>query len=193
MKNVFVLLFSLVAVFAAPSFGQIYSAESNGKTVTWNDDESTIRLALVSDGITGDEWVSRLEMSGTPLNEEVKAILRSEAFVPTHDTIAIGIIKGEKIADPYRTDPFIRNKAREDYYFKPLTLEAAVLIKYYLSEKIMKKMGFDWIAAMTEPIPPTYNTENVLLVATDSHLGIAEADSGRKWKRQSGFAFIWYN
>lgn len=198
MRKVLCFLITVVAFAASTTaFSQIYSIESRGQVINVTEDEYTIRFALVSDSLNGEEWISRLEMAGIALNIEVEAILMSDAFVPTRDTIAIGIIKGEKIADPWRFDGHIRNKAREDYYFKTPTLETAVLIRYYLSDKIMKQMGLDWVTIMTSPITPTYDTDKLLLVAGHTkgyeRLSTTMADSGYKWKRPSGFAFIWYN
>ncbi len=199
MKKV-VFCIAIVAAFFAASTPALSQTEtsyvnwtSNGwiksDKLHWTDEGYYIRFTLVSDSASGEDWIYRLQSQGKRVNQEVVSVLRSEYFVPTKDTLVFLVVKGDKIASPYRTDTHIREKARGYGAHKP-TLEAACLISFYVSKKDMKEMGVNFISIMSEPVPANYSDEDLLLVAGKDFLGWAPAFSGCKWKGSSGFAFL---
>ena len=198
MKRILLSIIVAIAFFVVPltAMSQTASFESHGQIIALEDDGFITCFTLYADNLSGEEWIKRFEKEKIGLNEEVKAIFKSKAFVPTRDTINVGIIRGDRISDPYRKDWYIRLLAANDYCFDTPTLEVAALIRYYLSDRVIKSLGFDWIITMTEPIAPKYNTVELLLVAnTDDgpRIGVAKADNDLRWKSKSGFAFVWYN
>jgi len=198
MKRIVLFVIIATAFFVVPltAMSQTGSFESHEQVITWEDDGFIICFTLYADNLSGEEWIKRFEKEKIDLNEEVKAIFRSKAFVPTRDTINVGIIRGDRISDPYRKDWHIRKLAANDYCFDTPTLELAALIRYYLSDRVIQSMGFDWIITMTEPIAPKYNIVDLLLVANTENgprIGVAKAGNDLRWKASSGFAFVWYN
>lgn len=159
----------------------------------WIEKDSVIRFSVASGGITGEEWIARLESKGFRVGDYAKSVLRSKDFKPTNGIIyEIAVLKGELFSDSDRTTKTIRKEAKNRKLSTP-NAEVACLIREKFSDKELEAMGLYWIVAMHEPIKDS-DGDSILLSASRIDSGSwldADYDSpGDEWGRGDGFAFV---
>ena len=159
----------------------------------WNEKDGVICFSVTSDGITGEEWISRLESKSFRVSHYAKSILRSNSFKPTSGTTyEIAVLKGEIFSDNNRITKNIRKEAKNRKFSTP-NAEVACLIREKFSDKELEAMGLCWIVAMHEPIKDSGG--DPLLLSANRHgngswLCTYYDYPDRKWSRGDGFAFV---
>lgn len=166
---------------------------------SWPKKDGVIYFSVVSDGTTGEQWISRLESKGYKVSDCAKGILRSPDFKPTSGiTYNIAVLKGELFSDSGRVTKNIRAQAYAGTFTPNQKLsdpnaEVACLIREKFSDDELKAMGLNWIIAMHEPIKDSDCDPYLLGAVRDVDGSLLEAlwDSPDCWWiRDSGFAFV---
>lgn len=159
----------------------------------WTEKDGVIRFSVTSDGVTGEEWISRLESKSFRVGYHAKSVLRSKSFKPTSGAITeIAVIKGEIFSDNDRITENIRKEAKNRKFSTP-NAEVACLIREKFSDKELEAMGLYWIVVMHEPIKDSDGDPKLLGVGRDgggSWLSARYDGPGDKWGRGGGFAFV---
>lgn len=159
----------------------------------WTEQDGVIYFTVVSNGKTGEEWITYLNGKGLPVGSYAQSVLRHKKFKPTKTgTIhQIGVISGKLFSNNDRTTKNFRDDAKKRKMTDPHA-EVACLIRDMFSDKEIKEMGLDWIITMHEPIPDSYG--NLCLLGTarydDYMLHAFYSNPGNRWHRENGFAFV---
>jgi len=122
---------------------------------TWESKGDLIYITLPpSEGVTGPQWIERLENQDEQLSDDVKATLNSKDFKPTAPGFVYRIVALKATfwkKDSGRTTKVIQ---AEGLFRKWLELhpEAVCIIRECFSDKQLEKMGIFWIAGIHKPI-----------------------------------------
>ena len=122
---------------------------------TWESKGELIYITLPpSEGVTGPQWIERLENQDKQLSDDAKAVLNSKDFKPTapgfvHRIVALKATFWKRDSD--RTTKVIQ---AEGVLRKWLELhpEAVCIIRECFSDKQLEKMDIFWIAGIHKPI-----------------------------------------
>ena len=160
----------------------------------WTEKNYIISFFVISYGLTGEEWIARLESKGFCVGDYAKRVLRSKSFKPTSGVIyKIAVLKGELFNDNERITKNIRKKA-EDYKFSTPNAEVACLIREKFTDKELEAMGLHSIITMHEPIKDSDDNPKLLGACCgyyDPWLGTGYGNPDFKWGDCSGgFAFV---
>jgi hypothetical protein len=159
----------------------------------WTEKDNVIRFSVTSDGITGEQWIARLESKGFRVGDYAKSVLRSKSFKPTTGiTYEIAVLKGEIFSDNERITKNIRKDAENRKLTTP-NAEVACLIREKFSDKELEAMGLYWILVMHEPIKDSVGGPRLLSAhrrGRGSWLGANYGSPGSEWDRSHGFAFV---
>ncbi|HNW55657.1 MAG TPA: hypothetical protein PKN62_01090, partial [bacterium] len=52
----------------------------NNENQKWTEKDGVVYFSVTSDGVTGEEWITRLESKGFRAGDYVKNVLRSKGF-----------------------------------------------------------------------------------------------------------------
>lgn len=158
----------------------------------YTEKDGVIRFSVTSNGLTGEEWISRLESKGYSVDPYVKSILLSEDFVPTNGVKSeIVVLKGILFTDGNRTTKNIRAEARKRNFIK-LNAETACLIREEFTDEELKSMGLYWLVVMHNLIDDSDGDPSLLSVSRDGDGRWLSACYGRpayRWSHDDGFAF----
>ena len=160
----------------------------------WREELGVIYFTVLSDGTTGEEWISRLESKGYCVSDYAKSLLRSVDFKPTNGvTTEIAVLKGNIFLDKNRITKKIRDEAAKRKLIK-LNTEVACLIREMFTDKEIKAMGLSWVVTMHEPIEDSNGV--LYLLGTDPDpdsdggwLGAYYAEPDNHWDSDGGFVF----
>jgi hypothetical protein len=161
----------------------------------WNDDGGIIVFFdLVSNGMTGKEWITHFERKGFPLDEYTQSILLSKDFKPTEvgKIHHVRVIKGSFFTDKDRITETIILNAKSRMRVRTASPEVACLICDNFIDKDLEKMRFKSIITMHGPVSDCDCELRVLgTKGISSGLGIGAyrilPDDG--WSNDYGFAF----
>ncbi len=118
----------------------------------WREEDGVIYFTVTSNGLTGKEWIKRLEKNGYRLSDYAKQLLRSSKFVPTNGvTYEVAVLKGVLFNDNERITKNIRADANRRGLETP-NAELACLIREAFTDEELEAMGLWWIVCMHEPI-----------------------------------------
>jgi len=159
----------------------------------WREENGVIRFSLTSDGITGEQWITRLESQGIRVSDYAKSILRSKSFKPGKPTVyEIAVLKGGLFSDEERITKNIRAEGKKRKHLTP-NAEVACLIREAFSDEDLKAMGLDWLATMHKPIKDFIGNPALLNAVRGGVDFCLLADYGcpvNEWRRGGGFAFV---
>lgn len=162
-------------------------------TRNWRKQDGVIYLTLISNGMTGEEWIEHLEKLGFRLSDYAKSVLRSPKFKPTKGVkYEIAILKGTLFEDNDRITKKIRVEADKRKLITP-NAEVACLIRENFSDEEIEAMGLTWIVAMHEPINDSDGDPGLLRANRGDGgcwLGACYDSPDRRWRREGGFAFV---
>lgn len=157
----------------------------------WFEKDGIIYFTLVSNGMTGEEWITHFEGKGFPVNKYVKGVLRHRDFKPTKvgTSHCIAVIKGECISNTCSSiTSEIRTYAKSQKKSN-LPAEVACLIVDNFTAKEINQMGLESIVTMHEPID-SGNYSNVLGTGRNcNRLEAYDGDASSGWICATGFAF----
>lgn len=161
-------------------------------TRSWRKEDGVIYFSVISDGTTGEDWVTRLESKGFRVGDYAKQVLRSPSFVPTKGvTTEVAVLNGMLFEDNDRITKKIRAEADKRKLEKP-NAEVACLIREKFTDEEIKAMGLWWIVAMHEPINDSDGNPHLLhAYRNDDGRWLSAYDGGPDdgWGRGGGFAF----
>jgi len=165
----------------------------NNENQKWTEKDGVVYFSVTSDGVTGEEWITRLESKGFRAGDYVKNVLRSKGFKPTAGiTYEVAVLKGELFSDSERITKNIRKDAKNRKFTTP-NAEVACLIREKFSDKELEAVGLYWIVVMHEPIKDSGGDPRLLGASRrgdGSWLGAYCGSPGDKWSRSDGFAFV---
>lgn len=158
----------------------------------YTEKDNVIYFSVVSDGTTGEDWITRLESKGFRVGDYAKQVLRSPDFKPTSGvTTEVAVLKGMLFEDNDRITKKIRAGADKRKLSKP-NAELACLIREKFRDEEIEAMGLWCIVAMHEPIDDS-GGDPYLLYAHRGDVGrwlLAYYDGPvHGWHRDFGFAF----
>ena len=160
----------------------------------WTEKDGVIYFTVVSNAITGKEWIKHFETKEVTIGDYAKELLLSNHFKSAKKgTIHnIAVIKGEFFSDENRTTRRIRAEA-DRRKMKTPPPEVACLIRDLFTNEEIKAIGLFWIVTMHEPIEES-GGDSVLLganrYATRPWLYGYGGRPGNGWDREVGFAFV---
>lgn len=153
---------------------------------------NTHTLILTSLGLTGMEYISRLEKKGFQATDWAKGISAKIPASRKGTTYEIALIKGSEFSPPYPTTKEIRAEAVERGYGTP-PAEIAYLLREKLSDEEIEAMGLWWIVVMHESLEYSGGDPNLLATFRDDDgrpLNMCIGRSSVGWDRVDGFAFV---
>ncbi|MDA3802906.1 MAG: hypothetical protein PF488_03355 [Patescibacteria group bacterium] len=159
----------------------------------WREENGVIYFSVTSDGITGEEWITRLENKGFRISSYAKRVLRSiefELVEPT--TYKMAVLKREIFSDNDKIIKNVRKEARSRKLSTP-NIEVACLIREKFSDEDLKAMDLYWIIAMHEPIKNSSGDPELLSAGrggNGSWLDAYYGGTGGWWGHSLGFAFV---
>ena len=152
--------------------------------------DGRIYVNLISQGLTGQEWINKFESEGRILSSEVKIILRSKAFIPTNGVIyKLVIIRGAQFAYGERTIANVRELAYSKGYFKA-RLEIACLLRELISDDKAKKMSLYSLAVVSTHAGKEFT--RILGFDIDDNPNSLQTYCVKdilRWRRSTGFVF----
>lgn len=150
-------------------------------------------ITVVSDGLTGEQSISRLEAVKYNLGDEAKFLMRSKDYIVTNGVVyRVGIIKDSEFDDASRTTENICKEAMRRCWIEP-PAELARLLREKLSDEDLEKMGFVWLIVVHKTIAASDGYPNLLGLdrrGAGRKLNTAYSIPGRRWSREYGFAFL---
>ena len=121
-------------------------------TRSWHEEDGVIYFSVTSDGMTGEEWITRLESKGFHVGDCVKRVLRSQDFKPTSGvTTEVAVLKSTLFKDNDRTTKNIRAEADKRKLKKP-NAEVACLVREKFVDNEIEAMDLWRIVAIHKPI-----------------------------------------
>ncbi len=160
----------------------------------WREENGIIYFSVTTNGMTGEEWIKRLEGKKYDIGQYAKSVLLSKDFQPMAPgvTIEVAVLKGELFANNDRTPANIRADAERRKFGKP-NAEIACLIRDQFTNKEIVEMGLYEIVAMHDPIKDSGGVLRLLGAYRPGRgcdLLAFGGDPGNGWFRGSGFAFL---
>ena len=114
----------------------------SGGVHDWREENGIIYFSIMSNGMTGQEWISYFISRGNPIMDSIKYFLLSEEFKPTKSVVTeIAVLKGESFEDNQQALENIRKEAIR-HRFVPPSLESTCLIRKRFTGEKIKAMGF---------------------------------------------------
>ena len=164
-----------------------------GPARSWREADGVIYFSVISDGTTGEGWITRIEKNSSRVSDYAKSLLLSKDFQPTTGiTTEIAVLKGLLFQDSERTTQNIRTEADKRRLSKP-NAEVACLIREKFSDKELEAMGLYWIVVMHEPIKDSDGAPSLLRSVRDGDgqwLYAYDDGPGNWFNRELGFAFV---
>ncbi|MEI6396980.1 MAG: hypothetical protein WCO48_02835 [Candidatus Taylorbacteria bacterium] len=165
----------------------------------WREQDGAIYFTLpVTEGLTGPQWIERLEKKNLRVGDWAKDVLGKTAFKPTTGVVReIAVLKGMLFEDNNRTTKGIRaagdKRKLKHGKASEMNAEIACQIREMFTDKEIEDMGLIWIVVMHDLIKDSDGDLNLLDADRD--------DDGRwldayydgpddRFRRESGFAFV---
>jgi len=170
-------------------------AEITYPTLRWREENGIIYFNLVSNGMTGEEWIVYFEKLEYRLPNDVKSILRSPKFKPAKagTEFKIAILKGNLIATANLSNKKIWAKVKALKFTVP-NAEISCLLMTNLSSQEIKYLGVPNIITMHKAIKDFNGDPCVLKVSCDGKDIRLSASlygkSDNKWISGIGFVFL---
>lgn len=120
----------------------------------WTREAYSVSFDVVTNGMTGEEWINHFERKGHPLDTYTKSVLLSNNFQPekvgeTHHIVVVDIrLYGES----FRTIESI-SIGSSRHHLRKTSAEVICLICDNFTSKNLAEMRFEQIIAMHKPIP----------------------------------------
>jgi hypothetical protein len=164
------------------------------------DRHGRVLITVTGLGLTGEEWVARMESNQFRVSKWARDILSRSDYNEKHRLevgvkYTVALVLGKEISrDTERTTADIRQVGSRDYgASEALRGELAMLLREAISDEQLERWGIWYIAVLHEPIVDSSGDLNVLDVRRDglgqwlfTHCGRAEYE----WSQSGAFAFI---
>lgn len=156
----------------------------------------TTTLQLTATGLTGPNWIERLEKNGYNISSYARNVLNNTAYkkhILKKDTkLNVAFVSVKDMGKNYATTQEIQEFAKSKGYEIP-TAEVALLVREAISDEEMKKMGFWYIVTLHDPIKDSDGDPFVLSAYRDDGgrwVGAGWDEPGREWFDDGAFAFL---
>lgn len=165
---------------------------------TWTvEEDGTIRFFVTGLGLTGPEWIERLESQGHDISPTVKELLISPDFISCEagKKYQLGILPGKFFSNEERTTENIRIEADRRSWITPET-EIACIVRENLTNKQINQMGFISPSIMHKSISDSVRDSFVLALEQggDRSWLLADHNPGsggsHHWGSKNGFVFV---
>lgn len=144
-------------------------------------------------GISGENWIKRLEKKKYNVSDYAKQLLRGAKFVATNGvTYTLAMIMGDEFEYNDRTNQNIRAEAYKRGYLDP-SVELGPYLREMFSDEDLKKMGLYALVLMHEPI---LDSDGVLHMLGANRIDLGRwldtfyGTPGHRWDREVGFMFL---
>ncbi|MBX4189227.1 hypothetical protein KW785_01365 [Candidatus Parcubacteria bacterium] len=148
---------------------------------------------VTSNGLTGEQWIARLEAAKYNVGDYAKQMYRSHKFVATNGvTYKLGVIMGHEFEDNDRTNQNIWAEGERRGWLKP-SMEHSGLLRELVSDEEIERMGLWALILMHEPVSGSYGNPSILGVYRNDRGRWVDASYGRpggRWDRERGFVFL---
>lgn len=151
MKIVFLRIAALVGLFVLA-----FTSTARAAAPKLVEDNGIFYVTATTTGLTGTQWIDRLERKGIYLPPNAQRTLMGSQFVPgpAGKVLRIAILTNKNVPDS-EWNPETRNLKAERYSLSEIDVEAACLILDTLTVPDFEKMGIVSVAIMHKPIPTT--------------------------------------
>jgi hypothetical protein len=141
-------LASLYRDIGRDSDAKALEAEAQGRA----EKDGSISFEVVSNGMTGEEWIKHLEANGVVIGDWAKAVLRSAAFKPTNGVrYQVRILKWDECSGCARVQDIIKEAENRKLSIAPV--ELGCLIRDMFPDGEIEKMGLTWIVVAQDKFP----------------------------------------
>ena len=152
-------------------------------------------ITLTALGLTGSQWIKRLETEGYKISEYAKQVLNSPDYdcerMKKGEKVTVQFVSVKDLNQTVATTQEIKDFAKTKGWEMPKG-ELALLIREAISDKQMEDMGVYYIEALHEPINDSVGNPRVLIADrydggrwVDAYWG----DPSRQWYGSGAFAF----
>ena len=155
----------------------------------------TLDFEVLSEGLSGGEWVTQLKKLGYTISERAESLISSASFQPVAPAkLKISALKGRAFVDSGRT-LFTKVICAEADELKLVRsrMEIACLLRKRFSNSELEGMGIWEFVVMHEPVKDSSGTMSVLCVprTTDgkSWVDATSCYPGDKWNPGHAFVF----
>lgn len=152
----------------------------------WLDIDHSIVTSVLTDGMSGNKLIKRLENRNIILTEEAKIIMKLKTFTPTKDLrINIEILRGAKFKAGFKLSE-VKKFAKDQYLLIP-SIEIAFLMREQISYNDMEEMRLKRIIVMHRPCKC-----RLLSLELDGYapkIATVKTDCA-DWRQSDGFAFV---
>lgn len=157
-------------------------------------------MKIKTTGLTGSEWITRLEKKGYKVSSWASNILNSPTFKPSKKMeleyvivrLTVESLSSDIGKKYFYTTQEIRDYAESKGYRTP-PADLALILREEISDEDIEKLGLWWITVMHEPITDSDGDPRLLRVSRDVDGRWLGADYGRPgdgWVRGYGFVFL---
>ena len=158
----------------------------------WREDDGVIYCHVISNGLTGHQWIEYFERRNLAIDDEIKRLLLSKEFQPTNDVVTqIAIIKSVILKNNWTTKQICAEADKRMLgKFMRHSVELACLIRAKFDNNELDLMGLRWIIVMQEPIKGPLGGQFLISIASTG-LGIcAVCHVNEEWPWLSGGGFM---
>lgn len=159
-----------------------------------------ILVTVTGLGLTGEEWLIRLEGAGSKPTKWARDILTRPDYNDKHRlepgkqyTVALVFGKKEFTTDTERTTANLRKRGERDYGKSDnLRGELALLLREAISDEQLERWGIDYIAVLHEPIVDSGGVPRILGLGRSvdgRRVGAFWDNPGNHWGGDGAFAF----
>jgi len=157
----------------------------------WIEEKDTIRITVVSNGMTGEEWIQHFVSKKINVGDEARKVLLSPDFTPTAGIRTdVVILKGDLFFKHHRFVDQIYAEAETRKLIKP-SAEVTCLIRDMVSDNEIKMMELNNIVVMHEyiKVDETNFLLNVTHAFSEKSYLSAHSEYGYHFSEHQGFAF----
>ncbi len=166
------------------------------------DKPTRITFTVIGAGLTGAEWITRLETRGHKLYDWARDIITKPDYDENHrlevgKEYKVTLVFGKEIRKDFeRTTANLKAKAVQEFGEQSvagLKGELALLIREKFTNAELETMGIYYIAVLHEPIIDSGGGASVLDSNRNgggSYVGAGYDSPGRQWRGSGAFAFL---
>lgn len=150
-------------------------------------------FTVVTEGVTGQKWIERLEFEGVKLSERAKQILLSDLFVPTSGRVVnLALLTSKSLQDRRRTVYEAYDYAEANGLGEVQDIEVACMVAERFSKDNLKALGLSSIVVTHVPLFDFEEDDKFLLhfkTEPERTMGNISYYEPRELDKEVGFLF----